>query len=411
MTWHAIEGHDVVVERFRRALARRRLASSFLFVGPEGIGKRTFALKLAQALLCESRPEIELDPCERCAACVQVQAESHPDLILVSKPQDKMLLPLDLLIGDKEHRNRRGLCHDIALKPSSGRRKIAVIDDVDFLNPEGANSLLKTLEEPPPGSVLILIGTSPAKQLPTIRSRCQLIRFRPLSSSIVAELLRRQQLVDDSADAERLAALGSGSLGEAAAMAESGLWDFRSRFLERLADPVPDSVRLAKAVLAYVDEAGSEASARRQAVRQAVAAGADFYRHLLRALVGHPPSGEGELRNAGGTGRAELAGRRDLGRRLPGAMFAGDTAVRPQRPPGQPGGVLAGRSGQHHYHRANQRAGADQAVASLPLRAARSYWPGCIVCSRITWGGVAFWRRFMLRRVYMLPKRMLPLQW
>ena len=296
MTWHAIEGHDDVVDRFRRALSRRRLASSFLFAGPDGIGKRTFALKLAQALLCEERPEAELDPCQRCSSCVQVQAQSHPDLILVSKPKDKTLLPLELLIGDKEHRNRRGLCHDIALKPLSGRRRIAVIDDADLLNPEGANSLLKTLEEPPPGSVLILIGTSPAKQLPTIRSRCQLIRFRPLPSSIVAELLRRQRLVDDSSDAARLAAHGLGSLGEAAELADSGLWDFRSRFLERLADPVPDSVRLAKAVLAYVDQAGSEPSARRQAVRQAIAAGADFYRHLLRGLVGHPSPAESELR-------------------------------------------------------------------------------------------------------------------
>ncbi len=298
MTWHGIEGHDDVVERFRVALTRRRLASSFLFAGPDGIGKRTFAIKLAQALLCENRPEEELDPCETCSSCVQVEAQSHPDLVLVSKPKDKTLLPLELLIGDKEHRNRRGLCHDISLKPSSGRRKIAVIDDADFLNPEGANSLLKTLEEPPPRSLLILIGTSPARQLPTIRSRCQLIRFRPLLGSIVADLLQRQRLVDDSAIAERLAAHGSGSLGEAAQMADSDFWDFRGSFLKRLAEPVPDSVRLAKAVLAYVDEAGSEASVRRRAVRRALAAGADFYRHLLRGLVGHPPPAESGLAGA-----------------------------------------------------------------------------------------------------------------
>ena len=298
MTWHSIEGHDDVVEKFRRALARRRLASSFLFTGPSGVGKRTFALMLAQAILCEVRPEAELDPCEECPSCIQVKAESHPDLLLVSKPKDKMLLPVELLIGDKEHRNRRGMCHDIAMKPSSGRRKIAVIDDADFLNPEGANSLLKTLEEPPPRSVLILIGTSPAKQLPTIRSRCQLIRFRPLSSEMVAELLERQGLVEDPSAARRLAAHGSGSPGKAMEMVSSELWDFRARLMERLADPVPDSVRLAKAVLAFVGEAGTEPSARRQAVRQAIEAGTDFYRHLLRGLVGHPPSGEGELRRA-----------------------------------------------------------------------------------------------------------------
>ncbi len=169
-----------MVEQFRRALARGRLASSFLFAGPEGIGKRTFALKLAQAMLCTTRPEETLDPCGTCPSCVQVAAGTHPDLHLVGKPEDKSFIPLELLIGDREHRRREGLCHNIGLKPYLGGRKIAMIDDADYLNAEGANSLLKTLEEPPPRSVLILIGTSPAKQLPTIRSRCQLIRFRPL---------------------------------------------------------------------------------------------------------------------------------------------------------------------------------------------------------------------------------------
>ena len=118
MSWHGVCGHDGVVERFRRALARGRLASSFLFAGPEGIGKRTFALKLAQGLLCERRPEEALDPCEECPGCLQVAAGSHPDVALVSKPKDKSFLPLELLIGDKEHRMRQGLCRSIALKTS-----------------------------------------------------------------------------------------------------------------------------------------------------------------------------------------------------------------------------------------------------------------------------------------------------
>ena len=78
---------------------------------------------------------------------------------------------------------REGLCHDIALKPFRGGRKIAIIDDADYLNQEGANCLLKTLEEPPEKSVIILIGTSQQRQLPTIRSRCQIVRFAPLSTA------------------------------------------------------------------------------------------------------------------------------------------------------------------------------------------------------------------------------------
>src|ERR1700681_1943961 len=101
--WHSIEDHDAVVERFRETLARGRLASTFLFVGPAGIGKRTFAVKLAQALLCSERSEALLDPCERCPSCVQVAASTHPDLEVVSKPPDKSAIPVALLIGDKEH--------------------------------------------------------------------------------------------------------------------------------------------------------------------------------------------------------------------------------------------------------------------------------------------------------------------
>ena len=226
-----------MVAHFRLALQRGRLASSFLFVGPGGIGKRSFALKLAQALLCQGSPEAALDPCGECPACVQVVARTHPDLDVISKPKDKSFIPLELFIGDKEHRRREGLCHSIGLKPFMGGRKIAIIDDADYLNPEGANCLLKTLEEPPPRSVLILIGTSPARQLPTIRSRCQLVRFRPLSTALVAELLVAQQAVETTEEARRLAEYSEGSLQRALELADPELWAFRDRLLEGLSEP------------------------------------------------------------------------------------------------------------------------------------------------------------------------------
>jgi DNA polymerase III subunit delta' len=286
MSWHGIDGHDDVATQFRRALARERLASSFLFVGPPGVGKRAFALKLAQALLCQTRPEQALDPCGQCPGCVQVAAQTHPDLIQVAKPKDKSFLPVELLIGDKEHRMREGLCHDIGLKPFMGGRKVAIIDDADYLNAEGANSLLKTLEEPPPRSVLILIGTSPARQLPTIRSRCQIVRFQPLPEEMVADLLVRQGRVDDPAEARRLAAHGDGSPERALEMADPELWKFRENLLRGLVEPKLDSVRLAVAVSTFVNEAGKDAAPRRERFRQVARFAADFYRHLLLALSG-----------------------------------------------------------------------------------------------------------------------------
>lgn len=294
--WHGIQGHDEVVERFRRAIQRRRLASSFLFVGPEGIGKRRFALKLAQALLCRERPEEALAPCGHCPSCAQVLAMTHPDLELVCKPPEKSSLPLELLVGDKEHRMREGLCRAIAMKPFMGGRKVAVIDDADYLNAEGANSLLKTLEEPPPRSVLILIGTSPAKQLPTIRSRCQMIRFRPLSVETVAEILAAQGLAPDPAEARRLAGHSGGSVQRALELADSELWTFRNTLYQRLEEPVLESVALAGAVLAFVEQSGKEASARRARLRQVIGFAAAFYEKLLRRLSGSASADDDEMR-------------------------------------------------------------------------------------------------------------------
>src|SRR5262245_51424166 len=126
MSWHSLRGHDRIVSQFRQALARGRLASTFLFVGPQGIGKRTFALTLAQGLLCERVAEERLDPCGECPSCHQVAALTHPDISLVAKPSDKADIPLRLLIGDKERRMQEGLLHDLSCKPYSGRRKVAI---------------------------------------------------------------------------------------------------------------------------------------------------------------------------------------------------------------------------------------------------------------------------------------------
>lgn len=309
MSWLGIVGHDDVAERFRQAMRQGRLASSFLFVGPEGVGKRLFAVRLAQSLLCQSRTEEMLDACGNCAACVQVAAGTHPDLKIVSRPSDKSFIPLELLIGDKEHRLQQGLCHDLSLRPFMGGRKIAVIDDADYLNAEGANCLLKTLEEPPPGSILILIGTTPARQLPTIRSRCQLVRFRPLDAEVVAALLTTQGLVSDPQQAQRLAQLSEGSLQRAKEMSDADLWAFRTRLYENLADRLADFASLCKDLSTFVDQAGREAPARRQRLRQVVGLAISFYRAALRTTNGHPPPADPEL--TGWISRMLHAGRPD----------------------------------------------------------------------------------------------------
>ena len=292
MPWPEIVGHEGVIDSFRRNLQQARLASTFLFVGPPGIGKWTTALSLAQALLCESTPADVLDACQNCPACQQVAAQTHPDMILVRKPADKNFIPVELFIGDREHRMREGMCHDISLKPFRGGRKIAIIDDADFLNQEGANCLLKTLEEPPAHCVIILISSSEQRQLPTIRSRCQIIRFSSLSAGQVATLLRREALVADDAPIEQLAARAEGSLRRAIALADPELEDARRSLLQQLSQADFDAVSLGQGLSSFVDAAGKDASPRRERTRQLVQAAASYYRHLMRHAVGAGPSGD-----------------------------------------------------------------------------------------------------------------------
>lgn len=296
MTWQGLEGHDAIVEQFRRSLARGRLASTFLFVGAPGIGKQTFAVKVAQSLLCSVNPPERLEPCGHCPSCAQVLAGTHPDLIRIRKPPDKADIPVALLIGEREKRMQEGLCHDISLKPFMGGRRIALIDDADHLNEEGANCLLKTLEEPPPQSVLILIGSTAEKQLPTIRSRCQVVRFQPLPADVVARLLLAEGVVDDPQQARQLADHSEGSLARARELADADLWGFRRQLLKTLSQPGWESLRLAKAVTTFVEEAGKEAGTRRARSRQLMTFAADFYRHLARGLAGGATTCDADLR-------------------------------------------------------------------------------------------------------------------
>jgi DNA polymerase-3 subunit delta' len=279
MSWKRVRGHDALVAAFERAVRRGRLAHAYLFTGPPGVGKRLFAVELAKALLCEDPPAGRFDSCDRCPACVQIDAGTHPDYFQAGLPPDLHEWPIDQM---------RELMRAFALKSARGKGKVAVLDDADEFNEAAANAFLKTLEEPPPRSVLILIGSSPDRQLATILSRCQVVRFAPLLETIVADLLRAQG-VEDAALVGRLARLSGGSPGQARALADPALWDFRRTFLEKLAEPQVDSVGLAKAWTEFVEEAGKESAAQRQRAALVLRLIIDFLNDALRAQIGGTP--------------------------------------------------------------------------------------------------------------------------
>ncbi len=291
MAWQTIEGHDAVAATFTAAQARGRIAGAYLFIGPPGVGKGAFARALAKSLACLA-PQPGLVACGACSSCMQADAGSHPDIDIVAKPEDRATIPLEAFIGDAAHRMREGLCWRILLKPAVGGRKVAIVLDADHLADEAANCLLKTLEEPPAGAVIILVGTGLERQLPTIRSRCQTVRFAPLPSAtvarLVAEQLVRQGDETDAATIAAAAAAAGGSLDRALLLLDPEVGAFRGRLLELLGRRPLQGVELARELAAVVEAAGKEAPPRRARLTAILDAAVEFF----RAAVRHAATGE-----------------------------------------------------------------------------------------------------------------------
>jgi DNA polymerase-3 subunit delta' len=273
--WQRVLGHESLVEGFRRVVGRGRLAHAYLFSGPAGVGKRLFAVELARALLCE-RPAGPLAACDSCPSCLQVDAGTHPDYRFAAKPPEALEFPIELM---------REVCGAFTLKPARGRGKVVVIDDADDLNAESANCFLKTLEEPPPRSVLILIGSNPERQLPTIVSRCQTVRFAPLSDDLVRAVLVRHGVLDPDAQ-DRLVRLGGGSPGLALALGDPALWEFRKTFLAGLTGKFIDSAELARVWNEFAKDAGKESAAQRKRSQLVIRLVEDFLDDVLAVSLG-----------------------------------------------------------------------------------------------------------------------------
>ncbi|PYQ07961.1 MAG: DNA polymerase III subunit delta' [Acidobacteria bacterium] len=219
MAFARILGHPRLRGLLARAVGRRRLPPALLFSGPSGVGKKTLALAVGRALLCEGD---DGDACDGCAACSRAARGLHPDAILVEP--DGASIKIEQV---------RDAVREIAGRPFEGRARAFVFDEAHLVTEQAQNALLKSLEEPPATSHVFLVTASPQALLPTIRSRCQTLRFSPLPQSLLETHLRETSGL--SPDEARLrAALSGGSLGVALAF-ESEAWrDLRVELLEML---------------------------------------------------------------------------------------------------------------------------------------------------------------------------------
>ncbi len=213
-------GHEKPKALLRQAVAQNKISHAYLFRGPDGVGKKRAALTFAAYINCKN--SLEGDGCGRCASCRKYFSGNHPDLLLV-QPDGAAIK-----IGQV-----RELKHQLAFPPLEVKTRVVILEDIHTMRREAANSLLKTLEEPAAGNLLILTAGQAGEVLPTILSRCQVIPFGPLEHEDMARLLSQEEGIEESL-ALTLAAVAEGSLGRAKLLWQEDLLALRQQVVEEL---------------------------------------------------------------------------------------------------------------------------------------------------------------------------------
>jgi DNA polymerase-3 subunit delta' len=287
-----VVGHAAAAARLGRAAAEGRVPGAVLLLGPPGIGKRALADAFAARLLCQA-PAGD-DACGVCAQCSRVAAGTHPDLHVVVRDAERRDVRIEQV---------RALTRWLVLQPLMAARKVGIVDDAHCLNEHAQNALLKTLEEPPGASVLVLVASAAALLLPTVRSRCRIVRLDPLPPDSVARVLAAHDVPPERRGP--LAALAEGSPGRALALAGEEQTRARDRMLETLP-------RLRELPAHELSQLAQDLS--RGAVDAALTAALGWYRDVLQTAVA---GDDLPLRNPG----AAAAVRAAAGRLSPRALL------------------------------------------------------------------------------------------
>jgi DNA polymerase-3 subunit delta' len=203
MSFKDILGHQRPITLLQRAIRNEKVVNSYLFLGNEGIGKKAVALQFAKTLNCLEGEAERGDACDHCASCKKIDSALHPDVSVI-EPEGQYI-KVDQV---------RQMQRQLAYKPYEGRHRVCILTAADRMAPHIPNTLLKTLEEPPLHTVIILLANNSKFILPTILSRCQSIRFNPLPINMVSKWLMEGKSLNE-AEAHLLASLSEGSPGKA----------------------------------------------------------------------------------------------------------------------------------------------------------------------------------------------------
>lgn len=199
MSFEDIKGQDKAIGVLREDLRQSRLAHGYLFLGPEGVGKKLVAKTLAKTVNCQQESQ---DSCNQCVSCLKIEKNQHPDVHLIdaSTPVNLDHERIQSDTGNSEAikiNHIRQLQKDIGLRPYEGKQKIFIIDNAHNLTPAASNALLKILEEPPGDSLLILVSAKPVLLFKTIISRCRVVKFYSLTRAKLKDILRKDYSLDE----------------------------------------------------------------------------------------------------------------------------------------------------------------------------------------------------------------------
>ncbi|MCU0464293.1 MAG: DNA polymerase III subunit delta' [Anaerolineae bacterium] len=219
-----VYGHDWAVDYLRKGLRHGRTRQAYLFTGTASIGKSTLAHAFASALNC-ANPDVDARPCGECRSCRLMHSGNHPDMIYSE---------LDSTTGALKIETLRDIMRRLSLKPYDARHRIAILANFEKARGQAQDAILKTLEEPPPFAILILLADSTENTLATIQSRCQVVYLRPVASDVIRDTLV-QRFGSDPEKAAVLARLSGGRMGWAInAAQDEAILDQRGRALELL---------------------------------------------------------------------------------------------------------------------------------------------------------------------------------
>jgi len=218
-----IKGQDRAISFLKGSIETGRMSHAYIFHGPSGVGKKLTAVNFAKAVNCLGGGA---SSCDACASCRKSDSSNHPDLSILKPEKEGSAIGIDAV---------RALIKDVGLKPYEGKKKFYIIDEASSMKEEAQNALLKTLEEPPSDSVIILIAESLGRLFPTIVSRSQAVKFFPLRIDEVRDILVEKYGVE-APKAHILAHLSSGRLGEALRYRDEEFFAKRDRVITALAD-------------------------------------------------------------------------------------------------------------------------------------------------------------------------------